>query len=100
MFLEGSNEEVAKYLGLPREVSDRFLLLFYTPSFDHGRSGFATSKQLKDRCVVYTLVMYLLAHGKKMKVGSIEKLCEDMMIETKEAMSLYREAGCIIKLGR
>ena len=95
MFLEGSYEEVAEYLDLPREISDRFLFLFYTPSSDHGKAGFTTTEQLKDRRVVYTLVMYLLAHGKEMKVRSIEKLCEDMIIDTKDAMSLYREAGCI-----
>lgn len=93
-FMAGSEEEMAKFLGLPREVSDRFLALFCAPSHDKGRSGFATTKQLKDRRVVYTLVMFLLAHGKDMKVGCIVNLCEDMQLEVKEAMTLYREAGC------
>lgn len=93
-FMDGSNEEMSKYLGLPREVSDRFLALFCAPTHDRGRAGFATSKQLKDRRVVYTLIMYLLAHGKDMKIGSIEKICEDMRLEVKDAMNLYREAGC------
>ena len=93
-FIDGSNEEMAKYLRLPREVSDRFLTLFCTPTHDRGRAGFATSKQSKDRRVVYTLIMYLLANGKDMKVGSIQQLCDDMRLEQKEAMNLYREAGC------
>lgn len=93
-FMDGSQEEMAKYLGLPREVSDRFLSLFCAPTHDKGRSGFATTKQLKDRRVVYTLVMFLLAHGRDMKVGSIDKLCQDMRLEVKDAMNLYREAGC------
>mmetsp|Transcript_4860 Transcript_4860/g.5390 ORF Transcript_4860/g.5390 Transcript_4860/m.5390 type:complete len:562 (-) Transcript_4860:47-1732(-) len=93
-FLGGSEEELAKYLDLPRDVANRFLALFCVPTHDRGRAGFAISKQLKDRRVIYTLVMYLLAHGKEMKVGSIEALCKDMELETKDAMNLYREAGC------
>lgn len=85
---------MSKYLGLPKAVSDRFLELFCVASYDRGRAGYATTKHLKDRRVIYTLVMYLLAHGKEMKVGSIEKLCLDMSMETKEATALYREAGC------
>ena len=93
-FMDGSQEELSKYLNLPREVSDQFLELFCVPTHDRGRAGFATSKQLKDKRVIFTLIMYLLAHGKEMKGGSIEKLCEDMRLETKDAMNLYREAGC------
>lgn len=93
-FMDGSQEEMAKYLGLPKDISDRFLALFCAPTHDRGRAGFATSKQLKDRRVIYTLIMYLLAHGKDMKVGSIEKICEDMRLEIKDAINLYREAGC------
>ena len=93
-FMDGTPEEMTKYLGLPKAVSDRFLELFCVASYDRGRAGYATTKQLKDRRVIYTLVMYLLAHGKEMKVGSIDKLCLDMSMETKDAMNLYREAGC------
>jgi hypothetical protein len=92
--MDGTPEELTKYLGLPQAVAARFLELFCVSTFDRGRAGYATTKNLKDRRVVFTLVMYLLAHGKEMKVGSIDKLCLDMSIETKEAMSLYREAGC------
>jgi hypothetical protein len=38
--------------------------------------------------------MYLLAHGKEMKCGSIDQLCTDMKVETKDAILLFREAGC------
>ena len=93
-FMDGSPEELKKKFGLPREVSDRFLLLFCVPSYDKGRAGFATSKHLKDRRVLYTLIMYLLAHGKEMKIGSIASICEDLRLETKDAINLYREAGC------
>ena len=93
-FMDGTSEDMVKYLGLPKSVSDRFLELFCVASHDRGRAGYSTTKNLKDRRVVYTLVMYLLAHGKEMKVGSIEKLCLDMSMETKEAINLYREAGC------
>lgn len=93
-FMEGSAEEMVKYLGLPKGIADRFLELFCVASYDRGRAGYATTKQLKDRRVIYTLVMYLLAHGKEMKAGSIDKLCLDMSMETKDAINLYREAGC------
>ncbi len=93
-FMDGSQEDLAKYLGLPIAVSNRFLELFCAPSYDHGRAGYATTKQLKDKRVIYTLVMYLLAHGKEMKAGSIEQLCMDMKLETKDAVNFYREAGC------
>ena len=94
-FMGGSQEELAKYLGLPSEISNRFLALFCTPTYDRGRAGFATTKTLKDRRVVYTLIMYLLAHGKEMKIGSIQNLCEDLKLEVKDAISLYRQAGCV-----
>jgi len=93
-FMDGQPEEMAKYLGLPKAVTERFLELFCVASYDRGRAGYATTKQLKDRRVIYTLVMYLLAHGKEMKAGSIDQLCLDMSMETKDAISLYREAGC------
>lgn len=93
-FMAGTEDEMVKYLGLPREVTLKFLELFCAPAHENGRAGFATSKQFKDRRVVYTLIMYLMAHGKQMKVGSIEKICEDLRLETKDAMSFYRQAGC------
>mmetsp|Transcript_3044 Transcript_3044/g.4438 ORF Transcript_3044/g.4438 Transcript_3044/m.4438 type:complete len:604 (+) Transcript_3044:147-1958(+) len=93
-FMAGSEDEMQKFLGLPQEVTEKFLGLFCVPTYENGRAGFAISKQLKDRRVVYTLIMYLMAHGKDMKVGSIEKICDDLRLETKDAMSFYREAGC------
>jgi hypothetical protein len=93
-FIDGNQEDVAKAFGLPRSISDRFLELFSTPSFDRGNAGFAISKQHKDKRVLFTLVMYLLAHGKEMKCGSIDQLCKDMKLETKDAVLLFREAGC------
>lgn len=93
-FMEGNTEDLAKKLQLPAPVAVRFLELFSVPSYDRGRSGYATSKQLKDKRLVYTLVMFLLAHGKEMKAGSIDDLCKDLSIEVKEAVNLYREAGC------
>jgi len=93
-FMDGTPEELTKFLGLPKSICDRFLELFCAASYDRGRAGYATTKQLKDKRVIYTLVMYLLAHGKEMKAGSIEQLCLDMKIETRDAVSFYREAGC------
>lgn len=93
-FMDGTPEELTKFLGLPKCISDRFLELFCAASYDRGRAGYATTKQLKDKRVIYTLVMYLLAHGKEMKAGSIEQLCLDMKLETRDAVSFYREAGC------
>lgn len=93
-FIEGNLEEVAAIFGLPKPISDRFVELFSTPSNDRGNAGYAISKQHKDKRVLFTLVMYLLAHGKDMKCGSIDQLCKDMRVELKDAILLYREAGC------
>jgi hypothetical protein len=93
-FLDGSLEDISKYLNLPFDVANRFLTLFCVPAHDRGRAGFATSKQLKDKRVVYTLVMYLLAHGKEMKIGSVKEICDDLRLPIKDCMMLYKEAGC------
>ena len=93
-FMDGSLEDVTRFLGLPYDVANRFLALFCVPAHDRGRAGFATSKQLKDKRVVYTLVMYLLAHGKNMKVDSVQDICNDLRLPLKDCMMLYREAGC------
>ena len=93
-FMHGSLEDVSKHLNLPYDVANRFLTLFCVPAHDRGRAGFATSKQLKDKRVVYTLVMYLLAHGKEMKIASVKEICDDLRLPIKDCMMLYREAGC------
>jgi len=91
---------MAKYIGLPVEVCTTFLNIYTTPSHDRGKAGYAVTKQLKDKRVLHILVMYLLAHGRGMKVASIEALCDDLRIGLKEAGSLYRMAGCRVKKGK
>lgn len=93
-FLSGSSEELAKYLGLPFDVCNRFLDQFTTPMHDGSTAGYAITKQLKDRRIVHILILYLLAHGREMKVGSINKVCEDIKLELKDAANFVREAGC------
>jgi len=91
---------MAKYIGLPVDACTTFLALYTTPSHDRGKAGYAVTKQLKDKRVLHILVMYLLAHGRGMKVASIESLCDDLRIGVKEAGSLYRMAGCKMKKGK
>jgi hypothetical protein len=92
--MKGSSGDMVKHLKIPADICNRFLELFSSPTQYQGSSGYAFTKQLKDKRVIYILILYLLAHGKDMKLPSINKLCEDIKLELREAMNFVREAGC------
>ena len=93
-FVKGTAAELAKFIKMPPDICNRFLELFAAPTQDQGSSGFAFTKQLKDKRVVHILILYLLAHGRDMKVASVNKLCDDIKLEIRDAITLGREAGC------
>ena len=65
------NKRLAKLAGLPVEVCDAFVALYATPSSDRGKEGYAITKQLKDKRVLHTLIVYLLAsRGREMKAAA------------------------------
>ena len=96
----GTTEELAKKFAISKEMAPRFLELFATPTDERGREGFSFTKQLKDKRIVHLLILYLLAHGRNMKVPAIDVFCEDLQIELNVAGALLREAGCEVKKGK
>eukprot|EP00560_Eucampia_antarctica_P002371 CAMPEP_0197834994 /NCGR_PEP_ID=MMETSP1437-20131217/24396_1 /TAXON_ID=49252 ORGANISM="Eucampia antarctica, Strain CCMP1452" /NCGR_SAMPLE_ID=MMETSP1437 /ASSEMBLY_ACC=CAM_ASM_001096 /LENGTH=525 /DNA_ID=CAMNT_0043440095 /DNA_START=34 /DNA_END=1611 /DNA_ORIENTATION=+ len=97
LFLAGTEEQIAKSAGIPSTICSRFLTMFAVPSEERGREGFSITKQLKDKRTIHLLILYLLAHGKLMKVGSINTLCQDIKLEVTEAARLLVQAGCKCK---
>lgn len=98
-FHQGTAEEVAKFLGIPKEVSDRLLTIFATP-MEHsisGKAGFAFTKQLKDKRTVHALLLYMMAHGDSMMVSSMKLFLSDMELNLNLASKLLNEAGCTVK---
>lgn len=98
-FLKGSVEEISQQMRLPLEITTRYLDLFATPITDErtGQSGYASSKQNKDKCGVHILLLYMMAQGRTMKVGNIKPVADDVKIELGEAANLLRNAGCKVK---
>ena len=98
-FISGTNEEAAKFFGIPKEVADRLLEIFATP-MEHcadGRTGFAFTKQLKDKRTVHALLLYMMAHGETMMVSSMQPFLNDMELNLKLASKLLIEAGCTVR---
>jgi hypothetical protein len=97
----GSTEEVAQSLKLPLEICTRFLKLFTTPiTDDRGEDGYASSKANRDRCLVHILILYLMAHGRSMKTGTLKPIADDAKIELVQAANLLRAAGCTVTSGK
>lgn len=93
LFLSGTEQQIAKSVGIPDVVCSRFLSLFATPTNERGRDGFSITKQLKDKRTIHLLILYVLSHGKAMKVGSINSLCQDIKLEVTDAARLLLQAG-------
>jgi len=92
-FLGGTEEQIAKFVSIPEVICSRFLELFGSPTSEQGRDGFSITKQLKDKRTIHLLILYVLSHGKSMKVGSINSLCQDIKMEVTEAARLLVQAG-------
>ncbi len=86
-------ENVSKFVGIPRIICEKFVELFAIQSFERDRPVYKITKQLKDKRIVYILILYILAHGKAMKVSTINTLCQDVKLETTDAARLLIQAG-------
>jgi hypothetical protein len=94
--VSGTVEEVASFMHLPNDVCARFLELF-AASLPGTRPGFGISRQQRDKRIISILILYVLAHGRDMKVGSINGIVKELKMELKEAATILREAGFTIK---
>lgn len=95
------NETKATYFGIPTEVATRWISLFTTaiPGTD-GKTSHAMSKQDRDKCVVYALLLYMMSQGAAMKIADIKPIAEDLKRPVNDCAMLLRQAGCqIIKKG-
>ena len=83
------------YFGIPVEVGTRFAELFTTsvPGGD-GKMFRAMSKQDRDRLVVHTLILYMFAHGKAMKIPELKPIAEDLKVPVNDCAQMLRLAGC------
>ena len=94
----GSLSFIAGEIGLPKFVTERFLDLFMTYVDGSDRKAkYTTSKLDKDRLQVHILLLYMMAHGRTMKVGTIQPVVEAMRIGQSTAATLLREAGCTVQ---
>jgi len=95
LLVKWTAERLSRAACAPVEVTARFLELFTVPDPKGRKGSYLVNKHLKDKRNVYILVMYLAAHGMEMKVGSINNFVRScLLMEVKDAMRLYREAGC------
>ena len=88
-----ATEDVSKHVGIPRVICDKFVELFAIQSFDRDRPVYRIPKQLKDKRIIYILILYILAHGKAMKVSTINTLCQDIKLDTTDAARLLVQGG-------
>lgn len=93
-FMRGSAEQVAKDLRISPEICDRFLDLFTSP-LEAG--GFGTSKHEKAKCLMFILILYVVAQGRSMKVGTIKPIAETCKVEVGQAVTSLREAGFTVQ---
>ncbi len=91
----------AKYFGIPVEVASQWMKLFTTsePGED-GKMRHVMSKQDKDRCVVHVLLLFIMAHGKAMKIPDIKPIANDLKVPINDCAQILRLAGCqVVKKG-
>jgi len=93
-FLRGTPHELSRQWSMPLPIVEKFLSLFCCSSSMGNKSGYASTKQLLDKRLAYILILYMLPHGTKMKVGNVNQLCDDLKITTREASNYYRQSGC------
>lgn len=96
-FIEGESlDDCIGGLFIPHEVGVRLFELFTAP-MEGKEGGFVASKQQKSRMKSHFLILYITASGKGMQVASIDQVCKDMKLDTKEASLVLREAGFVVK---
>lgn len=110
-------EKIAARIRLPYDVAPRLLHLFTTRVHENHTSAPPTPSQNPDsqqqqqhqtsgsytmdkphlnKCLAHILLLYIMAHGKEMKVGSINGLVHTLQIELSVANNLLRQSGCTV----
>ena len=103
-------EKIAGRMRLPYDVAPHLLHLFSTqhhnirsnaastaPNSDAATiATYSMDKPLKNKCLVHILLLYLIAHGKEMKVGSINGIAKTLHLEMNVASNLLIQAGCTV----
>lgn len=83
------------YFGIPVEVGSRFVELFTTSvPGAAGKMSHAMSKQDRDRIIVHALLLYMMAHGKNMKIPNLKPIAEDLKVPVNDCAQMLRLAGC------
>lgn len=95
--VSGTDEEIARLYRLPNEVAKRFFQLFATEMPSGTAPSYAISKSQRAKCCLYTLILFVIAHGRSMKIGSIKPVVDDLKMEMNQATNFLRGAGFTIK---
>lgn len=104
-----SVDKLAGRMRLPYEVIPHLLSLFTTQLQDTRASSTTNSdaseglnatytmdKPHKNKCLAYILLVYIMTHGKEMKVGSINSMAKALQLELNIASNLLRQSGCTV----
>ena len=88
---------VSRCTGVPHEICDRFLDCFAGTAGERG--GYVVTKQRIDSLLVHILILYVIVHGREMKISDIMDVCDDIKVDAKKSVDLLKEAGftCVPK---
>jgi len=99
-FITGNTvDDCVNFTKLPHEIGVRLFEIFTTRMEGGKENGYIASRQLKDKRLMYLLILYVIASdaSKEMKVSSINQFCKDIKLDDKNAAMLLREAGFAVK---
>jgi len=77
---------------LPHDVGYKLFETFGT-AMQGDREGYQVSKPKRDSLLVQILILYVMAHGKRMKVSNLGPIFKDLNIRAKEGVERLRQAG-------
>lgn len=92
--MRGTAEQVARKIKISKELCQRFLELFTSPL---EKGGFGTSKEEKAKCLLFILILFIIAQGREMKVNTIKPIAEACKMELIQAAISLREAGFTVQ---
>jgi len=96
-FLTGTAEDISGHMHIPSKVSGTLFNLFSISGHgSNGKEGYQVTRQHLEKCMVYTLITYVLAQGHSMK-AEVSELCTEMKMEVSIAANILREAGFSIR---
>jgi len=102
-FIKGHHDEVLKRVGSsPYEVISMCMDTFLV---NDGNRGYSQTKQLRDKRVVYLLILYILVasggggESDDVRVGSINSFMNECEIPLRDAMMFLTQAGFKVKKG-